>query len=200
MYTMADIQRSVHQSSWSQTFLGASTGPGLGTTPHPELRQFANLPMRSDPLEQRQGEPLLSESLLQTLLTSSTLSNSMRPVNANHFHPHYARAPYLDSSQGTDSTMPSGSSLSLTGPTPLGSVQRAVTGKRIRTTWTASRSISARWGRSRDDDGDSILDAREAGNDRAASVRVADCAAANRSGDAVPRRLVRFVRVSPSQL
>ena len=124
MYTMADIQRSVRQSSWSQIFLGASTCPGLGTTPHPELRQFANLPMRSDPLEQRQGEPLLSESLLHTLLTSCTLSNSMHPADANNFNPQYARTPYLESSLGTDSTMPSGHLSSLTAPTHPGSVQR----------------------------------------------------------------------------
>ena len=131
MYTLADIQRAVRQCSWNQMFLGVTAGPGPSTPLHPELRQYANLPTLSEPLEQRQGEPLLSESLLRTLLTSCTLSNSMRPSDVNNSHPQCARTPYLDSSLGTDSTMPSDHSLSLTAPTPWGSVQRVSEAMRL---------------------------------------------------------------------
>ena len=53
--------------------------------------QYVGPPTHYEPPERRLGGPLLSESLLQSLLTSCTLNNNMRPANANIFRPQYMR-------------------------------------------------------------------------------------------------------------
>ena len=118
MYTMADIQRAVQQGPWDQ-----NAGPGFNTPLQPEPMQYVGPPTHNEPPERRQGGPLLSESLLQSLLTSCTLSNNMRPASANIFRPQYMRTVFQVSSLGAQGASPSGHSLPITAPTPLDPVQ-----------------------------------------------------------------------------
>ena len=118
--TMADIQRALYNGPQV-----GPAGPGFTTPLQPEPIQHVGLPTHTDyPPEQRRGEPRLSDSMLQSLLRSCTMSNSMRRATPNIFRPHYMRNVLPVSSLGARGAAPSAHSLPNTVPFPVDPVQR----------------------------------------------------------------------------
>ena len=86
--------------------------------------QYVGPPTHAEMPEHRIGAPRLSEITLRSLMNSCTLSNSMRPANANIFRPQYMRPLLPVSYWGAYGSTPSGHTLASTSPVPLEPVQR----------------------------------------------------------------------------
>ena len=125
-YTIADIQRAVQQRPWTQ-----NAGPGFTTPVQPEPMHYVGPPVNSEPPERRQGGPLLSESLLHSLLASCTLSNSVRPADPNIFRPQYMRTLLPVSSLGAYGATPSEHTLPATAFMPSDPMERVAESIRL---------------------------------------------------------------------
>ena len=102
--TMEEIQRAVLMG------MGARHGgPGHATPDHPQPIQYMGPPMPTP--ENRQGTPLLSESLLQSLMASCTMSNTMRPAPQSIFRPQFMRTVLPVSSLGAAGAVPTSYSM-----------------------------------------------------------------------------------------
>ena len=93
---MSAIHRALGHPRWTGQQSGPAPrriGPGFNTPLQPRPLHYSGPPAPSalSP-EVRQGESMLSESHLQSLMTSCTMSNSMRPATSEMFRPQYMRA------------------------------------------------------------------------------------------------------------
>ena len=126
--TMADLQRALYNGPQM-----GPTGPGFTTPLQPEPMQYVGPPTNADyPPEQRRGAPRLSDSMLQSLLRSCIMSNSMRQAPPSDFRPHYMRNVLPVSSLGARGATPSAHSLPNTAPFPVDPVQRVTEAIRLR--------------------------------------------------------------------